>query len=79
MFNWVHHGMIYYVLDYERVDSFKLLFLIIHPSMCSLSLQSANGLGLRAVYGKDNCQVTMKFPDETVSKWVCLFSFFTEL
>lgn len=30
---------------------------------------SANGLGLRAVFEKDYCQVTMKFPDETVSKW----------
>ncbi|KAL2935584.1 Sialyltransferase-like protein 2 [Bienertia sinuspersici] len=30
---------------------------------------SANGLGLRAVFEKDSCQVTMKFPDDTVSKW----------
>ncbi|XP_074278386.1 sialyltransferase-like protein 2 [Silene latifolia] len=30
---------------------------------------SANGLGLQALFDKDYCQVTMKFPDETISKW----------
>ncbi|KAK9748266.1 hypothetical protein RND81_02G046400 [Saponaria officinalis] len=30
---------------------------------------SANGLGLKAIFDKDYCQVTLRFPDETVSKW----------
>ncbi|CAA2966493.1 sialyltransferase 2 isoform X1 [Olea europaea subsp. europaea] len=30
---------------------------------------SANGLGLQAVSGKDYCEITMKFPRETVPKW----------
>ncbi|KAM6594778.1 hypothetical protein CsatA_002481 [Cannabis sativa] len=30
---------------------------------------SANGLGLRAVSGKDYCQVKMTFPSDTIPKW----------
>lgn len=30
---------------------------------------SANGLGLQAVFGNDYCKVTLKFPDDTISKW----------
>ncbi|KAL2465509.1 Glycosyltransferase family 29 (sialyltransferase) family protein [Abeliophyllum distichum] len=30
---------------------------------------SANGLGLQAVSGRDYCEITMKFPMETVPKW----------
>ncbi|KAL0318932.1 UNVERIFIED_CONTAM: Sialyltransferase-like protein 2 [Sesamum angustifolium] len=30
---------------------------------------SANGLGLQAVSGRDNCEVSLKFPSETVPKW----------
>lgn len=30
---------------------------------------SANGLGLQAASGRDYCEVTMKFPGETVPKW----------
>ncbi|XP_022872214.1 sialyltransferase-like protein 2 [Olea europaea var. sylvestris] len=30
---------------------------------------SANGLGLQAVSGRDYCEITMKFPMETISKW----------
>lgn len=37
-------------------------------------MQSANGLGLQAVTGIDYCQVTMKFPSDTIPKWV-IFSF----
>lgn len=33
-------------------------------------VQSANGLGLLAVSGKDHCQVTINFPGDTVPKWV---------
>ena len=33
-------------------------------------LQSANGLGLQAVGGEDYCLVTMRFPQETIPKWV---------
>lgn len=47
-------------------------------------VQSANGLGLQALSGKDYCQVTIKFPSDTVSKWVrflivYLFFYFTSL
>ncbi|KAL7114470.1 hypothetical protein ACP275_04G122900 [Erythranthe tilingii] len=30
---------------------------------------SANGLGLQAVPGKDNCEVSLKFPQDTIPKW----------
>lgn len=30
---------------------------------------SANGLGLQALSGRDYCQVTIKFPSDTVPKW----------
>ncbi|KAI3455111.1 hypothetical protein Pfo_011774 [Paulownia fortunei] len=30
---------------------------------------SANGLGLQAVSGRDNCEVSLKFPSDTVPKW----------
>ncbi|PIN23039.1 Sialyltransferase [Handroanthus impetiginosus] len=30
---------------------------------------SANGLGLQAVSGSDNCEVSLKFPSDTVPKW----------
>ncbi|CAK9177464.1 unnamed protein product [Ilex paraguariensis] len=30
---------------------------------------SANGLGLQAVSGRDYCEVTLKFPSDTVPKW----------
>lgn len=30
---------------------------------------SANGLGLKALTGKDYCQVTIEFPSDTVPKW----------
>ncbi|KAH6797196.1 Glycosyltransferase family 29 family protein [Perilla frutescens var. hirtella] len=30
---------------------------------------SANGLGLQAVRGRDNCEVSLQFPSETVPKW----------
>lgn len=33
-------------------------------------LQSANGLGLQAEGGDDYCLVTMKFPQDTIPKWV---------
>lgn len=33
-------------------------------------VQSANGLGLRALR-KDDCQVVMQFPHDTLPKWVC--------
>lgn len=46
---------------------------------CSLLFQSANGLGLRAEFETDNCHVTMKFPDDTVSKWVCLLLYLVGL
>ncbi|KAI4325741.1 hypothetical protein MLD38_031114 [Melastoma candidum] len=29
----------------------------------------ANGLGLRAIVGKDLCEVTIEFPRDTISKW----------
>lgn len=35
-----------------------------------MALQSANGLGLQAVGGEDYCLVTMRFPDDTIPKWV---------
>ncbi|RVW52616.1 Sialyltransferase-like protein 2 [Vitis vinifera] len=31
---------------------------------------SSNGLGLQAARGRDYCQVTIKFPSDTVPKWV---------
>lgn len=33
-------------------------------------LQSANGLGLQAVGGGDYCLVSMRFPQDTIPKWV---------
>jgi hypothetical protein len=33
-------------------------------------LQDANGLGLKAVSGKDYCRVVIQYPSNTVSKWV---------
>lgn len=33
-------------------------------------MQRTNGLGLQAASGKDHCQVTMKFPSDTIPKWV---------
>ncbi|XP_042499946.1 sialyltransferase-like protein 2 isoform X1 [Macadamia integrifolia] len=30
---------------------------------------SANGLGLQALDGRDYCQVTIQFPDDTIPKW----------
>ncbi|KAL0415594.1 UNVERIFIED_CONTAM: Sialyltransferase-like protein 2 [Sesamum latifolium] len=30
---------------------------------------SANGLGLQAVSGRDSCEVSLKFPSDTVPKW----------
>lgn len=34
-------------------------------------VQSANGLGLQALSGEDYCTVTIKFPSDTIPKWVC--------
>lgn len=34
-------------------------------------VQSANGLGLQALSGEDYCKVTIKFPSDTIPKWVC--------
>lgn len=36
----------------------------------ALMMQSSNGLGLQAARGRDYCQVTIKFPSDTVPKWV---------
>ncbi|KAL1542894.1 Sialyltransferase-like protein 2 [Salvia divinorum] len=36
-----------------------------HFGMCV----SANGLGLQAVRGRDDCEVSLQFPSETVPKW----------
>lgn len=33
-------------------------------------MQSANGLGLQAIPGKDNCMVSLRFPQDTIPKWV---------
>ena len=38
-------------------------------------MKSANGLGLQAASGRDYCEVTMKFPGDTVPKWVSFLSF----
>ena len=35
-----------------------------------LMMQSSNGLGLQAARGGDYCQVTLKFPSDTIPKWV---------
>ena len=35
-----------------------------------LLLQDANGLGLQAVAGDDYCRVVIRYPSDTVSKWV---------
>ena len=35
-----------------------------------MMMQSANGLGLQAFSKGDYCQVTMKFPSDTIPKWV---------
>lgn len=32
--------------------------------------QGSNGLGLKAVSGRDYCEVTLQFPDDTIPKWV---------
>ncbi|KAL6575530.1 Sialyltransferase-like protein 2 [Orobanche hederae] len=32
-------------------------------------LTSANGLGVQAVSGRDQCEVSLKFPSDTISKW----------
>ncbi|KAK6127778.1 hypothetical protein DH2020_038487 [Rehmannia glutinosa] len=34
-----------------------------------LVVVSANGLGLQAVHGRDNCEVSLKFPEDTIPKW----------
>lgn len=33
-------------------------------------MQTANGLGLQAIGGSDLCKVTMRFPSDTIPKWV---------
>ena len=38
--------------------------------VCIVIMQSANGLGMQAFSGKDYCEVTMKFPSDTIPKWV---------
>ena len=37
---------------------------------CLKKLQDANGLGLKALSGKDYCRVVIQYPSNTVSKWV---------
>ncbi|EYU24478.1 hypothetical protein ABFS82_04G120500 [Erythranthe guttata] len=46
--------------DLEALKSLR-----IHFQKCV----SANGLGLQAVPGKDNCEVSLKFPQDTIPKW----------
>ncbi|KAL3617602.1 Sialyltransferase-like protein 2 [Castilleja foliolosa] len=46
-------------------DQEALKSLQIHFQKCV----SANGLGLQAVLGKDNCEVSLKFPKDTIPKW----------
>ena len=51
------------------------MFELLLGMLCSSSgafdaLQSANGLGLQAVRGRDDCEVSLQYPSETVPKWV---------
>ncbi|GFP82426.1 cmp-n-acetylneuraminate-beta-galactosamide-alpha-2 3-sialyltransferase 2 [Phtheirospermum japonicum] len=50
-------------LSSEDLEALKSLQ--IHFQKCV----SANGLGLQAVLGKDNCEVSLKFPMDTIPKW----------
>ncbi|XP_065872707.1 sialyltransferase-like protein 2 isoform X2 [Euphorbia lathyris] len=56
-FNSVHQ------LSHEDVEALESLQINFQKCV------SANGLGLQAVMGNDYCQVTIKFPPETVPKW----------
>lgn len=46
---------------------------------CSMLLQSANGLGLQAEGGEDYCLITMRFPQDTIPKWVGSLGHFDRL
>lgn len=46
------------------------VLLLCNSSDASDTLQSLNGLGLKAVRGRDDCEVVMQFPSDTVPKWV---------
>lgn len=48
--------------DLEALQSLKNSF-----QKCVIS----NGLGLKAVSGREYCQVILQFPSDTVPKWVC--------
>ncbi|KAL3655069.1 Sialyltransferase-like protein 2 [Castilleja foliolosa] len=58
--------------DLEALKSLQIHFqkcvFVVH-SAHFLAMQSANGLGLQAVLGKDNCEVSLKFPKDTTPKW----------
>lgn len=59
-----------------REDFFSCIVKIFHIGFVSyfvnyvLTLQSANGLGMQAVSGRDQCEVSLKFPSDTIPKWV---------
>lgn len=46
---------------------------------CSMVLQSSNGLGLQAVGGENYCLITMRFPQDTIPKWVSSLDHFDGL
>lgn len=53
-------------------------FFVLDLKGCVLccDVKKANGLGLQAETGSDYCRVTLRFPSDTVPKWVCLFIIF---
>lgn len=52
-------------------DVYYLLHVFVSLSHLK-TMQSVNGLGLQAVSGDDFCKVTLRFPSDTIPKWVCL-------
>ncbi|KAL6562766.1 Sialyltransferase-like protein 2 [Orobanche gracilis] len=50
---------------FSNVDLEALKYLQSHFKKCV----SANGLGMHAVSGRDQCEVSLKFPSDTIPKW----------
>lgn len=63
-------GLHYDFAKTSRIN--HLCFALCTSWIAFCTLQSANGLGLRAERGSDDCEVTLKFSSDTVPKWVGL-------
>lgn len=56
--------------DFTNNSGINHLYFVLCSSWTFCTLQSANGLGLRAERGSDDCEVSLKFSSDTVPKWV---------